>query len=59
MKDGNDPHQATSAKKPQQQTGEEYGSIKGRQRDEDDFHGKSDTPRGSEPAIRAARGRRG
>ena len=44
---------------PQQQTGEEFGSIKGRQRGEDDFKGKSDTPRGSEPEIRGASGRRG
>lgn len=59
MTDDHDPHQATSGKKPQQQTGEEHGSIKGRQRGEDDFHGKSDTSQGSEPANRAARGRRG
>jgi hypothetical protein len=45
--------------KPQQQTGEEFGSIKGRQRSEDDFKGKSDTPRGSEPELRGASGRRG
>ena len=45
-------------KKPQQQTGEEFGSIKGRQRGEDDFKGKSDTPRGSETETREAAGRR-
>lgn len=45
--------------KPQQQTDEEFGSIKGRQRGEDDFKGKSDTPRGSEPETRGAAGRRG
>ena len=44
---------------PKQQTGEEFGSIKGRQRGEDDFKGKSDTPRGSEPEIRGESGRRG
>lgn len=47
------------AKKPQQQTGEQFGSIKGPQRGEDDFTGKRDTPRGSEPEIRGASGRRG
>ena len=44
--------------KPQQQTGEEFGSIKGRQRGEDDFKGKSDTPRGSEPDVRGSSGPR-
>ena len=46
-------------KKPQQQTGEEFGSVKGPQRGEGDFKGKSDTPRGSEPETRGASGRRG
>ena len=59
MKDGNEPGQGKSGMKPQQQTGEEHGSIKGRQRGENDFAGKSDTPRGSEPEIRGASGRRG
>lgn len=59
MKDGNEPQDAGAAKKPQQQTGEEHGSIKGRQRGEDDFKGKSDTPRGAEPELRGASGRRG
>lgn len=45
--------------KPQHQTGEQFGSVKGPQRGEDDFAGKSDTPRGSEPEIRGASGRRG
>ena len=53
-------HQTNDApKRPQQQTGEEFGTIKRRQRGEDDFKGKSDTPRGSEPEIRGASGRRG
>lgn len=59
MKDGNEPQNASDGAKPQQQTGEEHGSIKGRQRGEDDFHGKSDTPRGAEPEIRGASRRRG
>ena len=46
-------------KSPKQQTGEEFGNIKRPQRGEDDFKGKSDTPRGSEPEIRGESGRRG
>jgi hypothetical protein len=55
----NDNQNNATPKQPQQQTGEEFGSIKRRQRGEDDFKGKSDTPRGSEPEIRGASGRRG
>jgi len=55
----NDNQHDETAKKPQQQTGEEFGSVKGRQRGEDDFKGRSDTPRGSEPEMRGASGRRG
>jgi len=55
----NDNQTNESRNKPQQQTGEELGSIKGRQRGEDDFQGKSDTARGSEPETRGAGGRRG
>ena len=54
-----DNQQNEGTKKPQQQTGEEFGAIKGRQRGEGDFKGKSDTPRGSEPELRGASGRRG
>lgn len=57
MRNGNQHNDQT--KKPQQQAGEEFGSVKGRQRGEDDFKGKSDTPRGSEPEIRGASGPRG
>jgi hypothetical protein len=53
MKDGN------LDLKPKNQTSEKEGVIKSRQRGEDDFRGKSDTPRGSEPEIRGASGRRG
>jgi len=55
----NDKQQNETPKKPQQQTGEEFGSIKGRQRGEGDFKGKSDTPRGSEAELRGVSGRRG
>lgn len=55
----NDNQSNEQATKPQQQTGEEFGSIKDPQRGEDDFTGKSDTPRGSEPEIRGVSGRRG
>jgi len=55
----NDNQASETPKKPGQQTGEEFGVIKRRQRGEDDFKGKSDTPRGSEPEIRGASGRRG
>ena len=46
------------SKRPGQQTDEESGSIKRRQRGEDDFQGHGDTPRGSEPETRATSGRR-
>jgi hypothetical protein len=55
----NDNQTNDTPKKPGQQTGEEFGNIKGRQRGEDDFKGKSDTPRGSEPETRGTSGRRG
>lgn len=55
----NDNQKNEGRTKPQQQTGEEFGSIKGRQRGEGDFQGKGDTARGSEPETRGAGGRRG
>jgi hypothetical protein len=48
-----------SAKKPQKQTGEEFGSVRGAQRNGNNDPERSDTPRGSEPETRAASGRRG
>ncbi|WP_156457522.1 hypothetical protein [Altererythrobacter sp. Root672] len=57
MKDGNEP-QNTMSLRPQNQTGERYGTIKGRQRTEDDFKGHGDMPRGSEPESGAAARRR-
>ena len=59
MRDGNEPQNTDAGQKPQQQTGEEFGSVKGGQRGEGDFAGKSDTPRGSEPELRNAAGKRG
>jgi hypothetical protein len=55
----NDTQNNATPKQPQQQTGEEFGSIKRRQRGEDDFKGRNDTPRGSEPEQRGTSGRRG
>ena len=55
----NDNQQNATPKKPQQQTGEEFGSVKGRQRGEDDFKGRADLPRGSEPETAGASRRRG
>lgn len=43
-------------RKPERQTGEDHGSIKGRQRRS---AGRSDIPRGSETETRAAASRRG
>lgn len=59
MNDGNQPKDAKPGMNPREQTGEEHGSIKGRQRGEDDFKGKGDTARGSEPAQRGASTQRG
>ncbi len=58
MKDGNEPQEANAKPHPQQQEGEEFGKIKKRQLDEDNFAGRSDTPRGSEPETRSASGNR-
>ena len=55
----NDNQSNDTPKQPQQQTGEEFGSIKRRQRGEDDFKGRADLPRGSEPETAGASRRRG
>ncbi|MBN9504621.1 MAG: hypothetical protein J0I69_01220 [Altererythrobacter sp.] len=47
------------ATKPQEQTGEEFGSIRGPQRKGNNEPERSDTPRGSETETRAVSGRRG
>ena len=59
MKDGNEPKQANEKMKPQQQEGEEFGSIHGAQRKGNRIRERSDTPRGSEPETRGASGQRG
>jgi hypothetical protein len=50
--------QTPTPNKPAKQTDEAFGSIKRPQRGEDDFSGRSDSPRGSEPEIRGTSGRR-
>ena len=57
MRNDNQSNDAT--KQPQQQTGEEFGSVKGRQREGNRIPERSDTARGSEPETRSAGGRRG
>lgn len=59
MKDGNEPQDATSKTKPQNQRSESEGRIKGAQRDGHSANGGHDTARGSEPETRAASYRRG
>jgi hypothetical protein len=54
----NDNQKSGTPKSPSQQTGEEFGSVKRRQRGEDDFKGRSDAPRGSEPERRGTSGPR-
>ncbi|MGZ3199485.1 MAG: hypothetical protein ACXWI5_07460 [Croceibacterium sp.] len=58
MKDGDEPQDANARPHPQQQEDEEFGKIKKRQLAEDNFAGRSDTPRGSEPETRSASGNR-
>ena len=55
----NDNQSNDAPKKPQQQTGEEFGSIKKGQLDDRSMPERSDTARGSETETRAASGRRG
>jgi hypothetical protein len=43
-------------RRPQQQTDEEFGSIRGPQRGANDFKGRGTTPRGSDPGARLAAG---
>jgi hypothetical protein len=52
----NDNQANETAKQPQQQTGEEFGSLKGRQQRNPE---RSDTARGSETETRSAASRRG
>ena len=55
----NDNQTNDAPKKPQQQTGEEFGTVGGPQREGNRIPERSDTPRGSEPETRGAGGRRG
>lgn len=55
----NDNQTTDTPKKPQQQTGEEFGSLKKGQLDERSTHERSDTARGSETETRSAASRRG
>lgn len=59
MKDGNEPKQATTRMKPQQQTGERHGSVKKGQLNDRSMPERADLARGSEPETRAAGSRRG
>ena len=59
MKDGNEPKQDPTARKPQQQTDERHGSIKRGQVNDQSDHERADVARGSEPETRAAGSRRG
>ncbi|HTM96345.1 MAG TPA: hypothetical protein VL100_11095 [Croceibacterium sp.] len=59
MKDGNEPQDATTGAKPQNQRSESEGRIKNAQRNGHSANGGPDTPRGSEPETRAASYRRG
>lgn len=55
----NDNQANDERKPPQQQTGEEFGTVKGPQREGNRIPERSDTARGSEPETRGAGGRRG
>jgi hypothetical protein len=58
MKDGNEPKGTNDKKSPEQQEGEEFGSIKGSQVNEHNLRRRSDTQRGSEPETRGESGPR-
>ena len=58
MKDGNEPKSADEPMSPEQQEGEEFGSIKGSQVNEHNLRRRSDTQRGSEPETRGESGPR-
>ena len=55
----NDKQANDAPKQPQQQTGEEFGSIKKGQLDDRSMPERSDTARGSETETRSAASRRG
>jgi hypothetical protein len=55
----NDKQKNETKKKPQQQTGEEFGRIKGGQLNDRTMPERADLARGSETETRAAGSRRG
>jgi hypothetical protein len=55
----NDNQTSDGPQRPQQQTGEEFGSIKKGQLNDRPVAGRSDTARGSETETRSAASRRG
>jgi len=55
----NDNQSNDAPKQPQQQTGEEFGSLKKRQLSDRSMPERSDTARGSETETRSAASRRG
>ena len=55
----NDKQRNKAPKKPQQQTGEEFGSVKSGQLDDRTMPERADVARGSETETRAAGSRRG
>ena len=55
----NDNQTSDGPQRPQQQTGEEFGSIKKGQLNDRPVAGRSDTPRGTETETRSAASRRG
>jgi len=58
MKDGNEPKGANARMTPQQQEGEEFGSLKKQQLTKHNLRRRSDTARGSEPETRGESGQR-
>ncbi len=55
----NDNQRNPTPRKPQQQTAEAFGKVRGPQREGNRIPERSDTARGSEPETRGAGGRRG
>lgn len=58
MKDPNEPKDTNDKMTPQQQEGEEFGSVRNRQVTKGNMRRRSDTSRGSEPETRGESGDR-
>ena len=58
MKDPNEPKDTNDEMVPQQQEGEEFGSVRNRQVTKGNMRRRSDTSRGSEPETRGESGNR-